>query len=119
MTCVMIQIFCMVTPVIVTKNLALPVPVALPHSVENSIISWASYLYQSTTGFTLISVHISVDCTFFGLLLLMKRHQEVLKYRIQHSMNFPTDSEIQIWDKKVNFEKKIEKLIEDHDSIYK
>ena len=75
---------CIITPIIVTKNLSLPVPVALPYSVENSIIFWATYLQQSIVGFTLAAVHISVDGTFFGLLLLIKRHQEVLKYRIQH-----------------------------------
>ena len=107
------------TPLIVAENLTMPYPVAIPYSVENSVSFWLTFLYLSATGFTVGVVHISVDGTFFGLLMIMMRHQEILKYRIRHLTNFSRGSEFKIAHKKGNAEHQLKKIVQDHELIYR
>ena len=111
--------FCIIAPIVVTKEFTLPVQVVLPYSVENSILFWATFLQQCICASALSATHLSVDDTFFGLLLLIKRHQEVLKYRIQNLVSFSTSCESKSGQQKVNAEHQLKKIIEDHQRIYR
>ena len=111
--------FFVITPILLTGNLDLPMPVSLPYSVENSVIFWTTYLYQATTAFIVCSVHVAVDSTFSGLLLLIKRHQEILKFRLQNLTTFSNGSEFKSRHRKLNAEHSIKQIIKDHERIYR
>ena len=111
--------FCIIAPIVVTKEFTLPVQVVLPYSVENSILFWATFLQQCIYGFAISVTHLSVDNTFFGLLLIIKRHQEVLKHRIQNLVSFSMSCESKSRQQKLNVEHELKKIIKDHQHIYR
>ena len=103
-----------IVPAVISKNVAFPTPVTLPYSVENPTIFWATYIYQIITIYTFVAIHVGTDITFFGLLLLVKRHQEMLKFRLQSLTKFSG-----LFDQNVNAEKEIKQIIIDHQRIYR
>ena len=109
----------MIAPLVDAKQFKLPVQVILPYSVENSILFWATFLQECICGFAVSVTHLSVDNTFFGLLLIIKRHQEVLKHRIQNLVSFSMSCESKSGQQKVNVEHELKKIIKDHQHIYR
>ena len=98
-----------------SKEVGLPAPVILPYSIGNPTIFWATYVYQFITGYTFTVIHVVTDTTFFGLLLLIKRHQEILKSRLRNLMGFSNLHQFA----KVNAEKQIKQIIVDHQHIFR
>ena len=113
------SIFCIIAPILDTKSFILPIPVALPYSVENPIIFWPTFVRQCITGFAVAASHLSVDNTFFGLLLLIKREQEVLKYLIRRLETYFTTFDSKSGPQKVIVQHELKRIIKDHQRMYR
>ena len=96
-----------------------PLNVALPYSVQNSKFNFCvTYAHQIVAVYAAACGHIVSDNLFVGFLLLIRRQQEILKYRLQnitvsYNLNLSRAQRI------IVHHRFIKQCIEDHDLIYR
>ena len=114
-----VSLLCLV-PLLISDTFELPVPAALPYSTENNPwLFWITYAHHAWSGFSYLCIHGGVDNLFVGLLLLIRRQQEILKYRLRNLTKLCTFNcgnlkrEIKIQHKIIKY------CIYDHEKIHK
>ena len=64
------------------KNLALPVNLWTPYSIEDKCLFVLTYLQHILTGSFIVWSTIAIDTLFIGVLLILSSQIDILKYRL-------------------------------------
>ena len=101
-------------------SLELPSNLALLYSIEKSrSIFWLTVLHENFCGFLAGCENIVADNLFVGFLLLIRRQQEILKYRLQNMVVFCKRISCNAQEAVIIEHKLIKHCIRHHDRIYR
>ena len=97
----------------------LPINVVLPYSVQNSTFKFGiTYAWQMVGTSAVVHGHLVADNLFVSFLLLIRRQQEILKYRLQN-ITVSCNSNLSGARSIMVHNQLIKQCIKDHELIYR
>jgi hypothetical protein len=101
--------------------ITLPLDVWYPYNIDNIFSFYLTYCHQIISGLTLTCMHLSTDTLYVGFLLHMNYQLKILIKRLRNFGNKSCiDNNLGLkYNNELMLKTTIERLIKEHQSIYR